>query len=282
MLRNVVGIVSGGASGLGAASVAHIIRHGGRAIVADLPHQKDTYLRLAAECTAEAALRSHSDRDDKGNKPVIAFSPVNVTDENQISAALDLAEQEFGQPISACINCAGVASAKRLLFKDKNIRDGNKVRVMPLEDFTKVLEVNALGSFNVARLAAQRMVERKPDADGLRGCIINTSSIAAFEGQTGQVAYSASKGAIVGMTLPLARDLANYGIRVMTIAPGVFATPLLDDLPDSVQGKLGKMVPCPNRLGSPDEYGKLVISILTNPMLNGEIIRLDGALRLPA
>ena len=141
--------------------------------------------------------------------------------------------------------------------------------------------MNALGTFNLARLAAERMASRDPDAEGLRGCIVNTASIAAFEGQTGQVAYAASKGAVVGMTLPLARDLAVHGIRVMTVAPGLFKTPLLDGLPDSVQNELGNMVPCPNRLGYPDEFGKLIVSILTNPMLNGEVIRLDGALRMP-
>jgi len=167
--------------------------------------------------------------------------------------------------------------AKKTLAKKK---DGSIV-VHPLIDFQNVLEVNTLGTFNVARLSAERMAHREVDEHGMRGCIINTASVAAYDGQRGQVAYSASKGAIVGMTLPMARELAAFGIRVMTIAPGLFATPLLNKLPDSVRDDLGKMVPNPSRLGKPEEFGDLVSSILTNPMLNGEVIRLDGALRMP-
>lgn len=156
------------------------------------------------------------------------------------------------------------------------------MKVHSLEEFRQALEVNAIGTFNVSRLSAERMATRKPDVEGLRGCIINTSSIAAFEGQRGQVAYAASKGAITSMCLPLARDLAPYGIRVCTIAPGIFKTPLLDGLTKKAQVELGKMVPCPNRLGHPDEFGRLVVGIIVNPMLNGEVIRLDGALRMQA
>jgi len=150
-----------------------------------------------------------------------------------------------------------------------------------LGEFSKTLQINTVGTFNLSRLAAARMATRDPDENGVRGCIIHTASIAAYDGQIGQVAYSASKGAIVGMTLPMARDLAPSGIRVMTIAPGLFQTPLLDGLPDAVKMELGQMVPLPSRLGDPHEYGKLVESIVMNPMLNGEVIRLDGALRMP-
>jgi len=279
MLRHVVGIVSGGASGLGAATVAHIIRHGGKALVADLEKQYDIYCRLAAEASADAAKAEHHNlkKHHQSNAPVIAFASVDVTDEEQIAKALDVVEETFGEPVNACINCAGMASAKRTLADKDGV-----LHVMKEDDFTRSLRINAVGTFNMARLSAQRMAKRKPDGEGLRGCIINTASIAAFEGQIGQVAYAASKGAVVGMTLPLARDLASFGIRVMTIAPGIFKTPLLDDLPEDVQKHLGSMVPCPNRMGYPDEYARLVTSILTNPMLNGEIIRLDGALRMPA
>jgi len=268
MLRHTLAIVSGGASGLGAATVSHIIRHGGKAMVADLPQQYDTYLRLAAGATADASKVKGSDP----KKKVIGFTPVDVCDEVEVTEALDQVERIFGEPVNACINCAGVGSAKRVLSKGK---------AMGLDPFVNVMNVNCIGTFNVNRLAAERMAKRKPDGEGVRGCIINTASIAAFDGQIGQVAYAASKGAIVGMTLPLARDLASYGIRVMAIAPGIFKTPLLSDLPESVQDKLGEMVLCPQRLGVPDEYAKLVVAILTNPYLNGDVIRLDGALRMP-
>jgi len=268
MLRHVVGIVSGGASGLGAATVSHIIRHGGKAMVADLPKQYDTYLRLAAGASADASKLKGSDP----KKKLIAYTPVDVLDEFEISEALDSVERVFGEAVNVCVNCAGVGSAKRVLSKGK---------AMGLQSFVDVLEVNAIGTFNMNRLSAERMAKRKPDGEGVRGCIINTASIAAYEGQIGQVAYAASKGAVIAMTLPLARDLASYGIRVMAIAPGLFKTPLLSELPESVQDQLGEMVLCPSRLGVPDEYAKLVVSILTNPYLNGEVIRLDGALRMP-
>lgn len=150
-----------------------------------------------------------------------------------------------------------------------------------LEEYAKAMTVNAIGSFNLARLAADRMARRSADGDGLRGCIVNTASVAAYDGQIGQVAYASSKGAVVGMTLPMARDLAGLGIRVMTIAPGLFRTPLLAGLPGKVHEQLVQNVPCPSRLGDPLEYAKLVGSILQNPYLNGEVIRLDGALRMP-
>jgi len=270
MLRNVVSIVSGGASGLGAATVDHIIRHGGKAMVADLPKQFDYYLRIAAEATAIAPKKKEKE------ECVIGFSPVNILEEDTIKEALDLCEEKFGEPINVCINCAGINDAKRTLFRDEETEE---IKVIPLEDFSKILNVNALGTFNMSRLAAQRMTKRPKDADGLRGCIINTASIAAEEGQKGQISYSASKGAIVSMTLPLSRDLASYGIRVMAISPGIMKSPLLDNMPKDLLSNLHGI--CPKRMGYPDEYAKLVTSILTNPYLNGTVIRLDGAFRLP-
>ena len=208
-LSNVVGIVAGGASGLGAATAACMVRLGARVVVADLPHQRDAFSRLAAVACADAAKAATDDR------PVIAFAETDVTNEDQVKAALDMAESCFGESVNAAINCAGIAVARKTLSKKKGSLE---LRPHPLEEFAKSLHVNAVGSFNVARLAAERMAGRDPDGkDGLRGCIVNTASIAAYDGQVGQVAYAASKGAIVGMTLPLARDLAPYGIRVMTI-----------------------------------------------------------------
>lgn len=309
MLRHVVGIVSGGASGLGAATASHIVRHGGRVVVADLPHKRDSFLRLASVTCADAALINDehhggavtcvetatggSRKKSMPTGPVMAFAETDVTDEEQVGNALDMAEEKFGEPVNAAISCAGIAVAIKTLSSSKKLPNDDdendpytqkktKIRtVHPLIDFSNALQINAVGTFNLARLSAERMATRDPDMEGLRGCIVNTASIAAFEGQKGQVAYAASKGAIVGMTLPLARDLAPHGIRVMTVAPGIFKTPILDGLPESVQLELGKMVPCPSRLGDPDEFARLVVSILTNPMLNGEVIRLDGALRMP-
>ena len=181
------------------------------------------------------------------------------------------------------MNCAGIAPAQKILKQLPSMDPTGtcSFRVHSLDDFKRCLEVNTVGTFNVIRLAAERMSKRKADTQGLRGCIINTASIAAFDGQIGQVSYAASKSAIVGMTLPLARELAPLGIRVMTIAPGLFNTPLLESLPESVRLDLAKSVPCPSRLGNPDEFANLVVSILTNSMLNGTVIRLDGALRMP-
>lgn len=290
MLRNVVAIVSGGSSGLGAATTSYIVRHGGRVVVADLPSSRDNFLRLAASSCAE--VHQHHNiigRDDRCNDkkrwpeaPLMVFAETDVRSEVDVKHALDLAEDKFNEPVNVIVNCAGICPARRTISsKISTDKETEVFRTHSLDEFNDALQINTLGTFNLARLAAERMVLREPDIDGLRGCIINTSSIAAFEGQTGQVAYAASKGAIVGMTLPLARDLAKYGIRVMTIAPGLFKTPLLDGLPKTVQVELSKMAPCPNRLGDPDEFGRMVGSILTNPMLNGEVIRLDGALRMP-
>lgn len=195
---------------------------------------------------------------------------VDITDEKAVAAAMDQAVERWGK-VNVAVNCAGIAIAQRTLSK-KGPHD--------LAAFSKVLNVNTVGTFNVIRLAAARMALNTPDEDNIRGVIINTASIAAFDGQIGQAAYAASKGAVVGMTLPIARDLSSFGIRVNTIAPGLFLTPMLEGLPEQVRNDLGQTVPLPKRLGKPAEYAKLVQSIIENSMLNGETIRLDGALRM--
>lgn len=260
---------------MGAATTACLVRLGARIVVADLPSQKDAFLRLAAKEGTEAAKRPSI----RPHEPYLSFVETDVTDADQVRRALDNAEEHFGEPINTAINCAGIAVARKTASVNK--KDTGIINIHPYEEFTKVMRVNVDGSFNVARLAAERMIQRERGEDGLRGCIINTASIAAYDGQIGQVAYATSKGAIASMTLPMARDLSTEGIRVMTIAPGLFETPLLDGLPEPVKAELGATVPCPSRLGKPEEFGQLVVSILTNHMLNGEVIRLDGALRMP-
>lgn len=296
MLRSVVAIVSGGASGLGAATANAIVRRGGRVLVADLPESSDHFHRLAAATCAEVhhvgplaegvdcdyspheSVRKIQKRRGMHEGALMAFSEVDVRNEIDILNALDKTETTFGEPVNVIVNCAGIAPKVKTISSP--VDDVTKIKVHSLEEFRQTLEINTIGTFNLARLSAERMAKRKPDAEGLRGCIINTASISAYEGQRGEVAYAASKGAITSMCLPLARDLAPYGIRVCTIAPGLFKTPLLDGLTKKAQDELAKLVPCPNRLGHPDEFGRLVVGIISNPMLNGEVIRLDGALRL--
>jgi NAD(P)-dependent dehydrogenase (short-subunit alcohol dehydrogenase family) len=190
-----------------------------------------------------------------------------------VSGALAKAESAFGGRVNVVVNCAGIAPPARVL---------GKKGPHSLELFAKVLTVNAVGTFNVTRLAAERMSGLEAGEDGERGVVINTASIAAFEGQVGQAAYAASKGAVAAMTLPIARELARLGIRVVTLAPGVFLTPMVEGLPPKVQGELGAQVPFPSRLGRPDEYAALVEHVITNRFINGEVIRIDGALRMPA
>jgi 3-hydroxyacyl-CoA dehydrogenase / 3-hydroxy-2-methylbutyryl-CoA dehydrogenase len=228
MLRNVCAIVSGGSSGLGAAAAAHIVRNGGKVVVADLPASKENFWNMATTLakiddsskvyTADAP---QSDGSSSFSSSVLAFSETDVTNAEQVADALDMAERAFGQPVNAAISCAGIGVAKKTLSKAREPKQGQRLfQAHPQDLFSKALEVNVVGTFNVARLAAERMASREPEVgskDPLRGCIINTASIAAYEGQIGQVAYAASKGAIVGMTLPMARDLASHGIRVMTI-----------------------------------------------------------------
>src|SRR5262249_9577874 len=199
------------------------------------------------------------------------FLAADVTNEEELRDALDAAIAAFGS-LRGLVNCAGIGSASRTVGKD-----GEPFR---LDVFRRTIEVNLIGTFNAIRLAAARMIGNEPDRGGERGAIVNTASIAAFEGQIGQAAYSASKGGVVGMTLPIARDLARHAIRVCTIAPGLFKTPLLAGLPEPALEALGRSIPFPSRLGEPAEYALLACHILENPMLNGETIRLDGALRM--
>lgn len=253
MLKGVVALVTGGASGLGKATVERIVRQGGRVVLCDLP-------------SSQGAQVASSMADN------VVFAPTDVTSEKDVVNALAMAKEKFGK-LDVTVNCAGIGVA----FKTYNF---NKDLPHKLEDFTKVLMVNTVGSFNVIRLSVGLMGKNTPNEDGQRGVVINTASVAAYDGQMGQAAYSASKGAIVGMTLPIARDLSSQGIRVCTIAPGLFKTPLLESLPEKVQAFLAKTVPFPQRLGKPDEYAMMVESIILNPMMNGEVVRLDGAIRM--
>ena len=246
-IKDAVAVVTGGASGLGLATTKRLLDRGASVVVIDL--------------RGEDAVKELGDRAQ--------FVETNVTDPDAVAAALDAAEK-IG-PLRINVNCAGIGNAAKTLSKEGPF---------PLDAFKKVVEVNLIGTFNVLRLSAERIAKNEP-IDGERGVIINTASVAAFEGQIGQAAYSASKGGVVGMTLPIARDLAGFGIRVMTIAPGLLLTPMMMQLPQAAQDALGKMTPFPSRLGKPEEYALLVESIINNPMLNGETIRLDGAVRLP-
>jgi NAD(P)-dependent dehydrogenase (short-subunit alcohol dehydrogenase family) len=250
-LKNVIALVTGGASGLGEATVRRLVAGGARAVIADLNEEKGN--ALAAELEESAV-----------------FVKTDVSSEGEVQAAVNLALEHFGG-LNVLVNCAGVGMAMKTLGKEG---------VHPLNVFEWVIKVNLIGSFNCIRLAAAAMQKNEPSADGERGVIINTASVAAYDGQVGQAAYSASKGGIVGMTLPIARDLAREGIRVMTIAPGLFDTPLLAALPEAARISLGQQVPFPSRLGNPSEYGQLAAHIVENVMLNGEVIRLDGALRM--
>lgn len=250
-IQNVVAVVTGGASGLGEATVKRLVEQGGKAVIFDLAEEKGQ--RLAEEL-----------------REAVIYEKVDVTDGASVQSALEKTIDHFGK-VNVLVNCAGIAIAKKTIGK-KGPHD--------LESFSKVIQVNLIGTFNTIRLVSEKMAINEPNAHGERGVIINTASIAAFEGQIGQAAYSASKGGVVGMTLPIARDLASLGIRVMTIAPGLFETPLFASLPEQAREALGKMTPFPSRLGQPREYAQLVHSIIENPMLNGEVIRLDGAIRM--
>jgi len=244
-------IVTGGASGLGAATVRRLVAGGGEVVIADL--NEDLGRALAAELGESAV-----------------FCKLNITSENDCLAAVELAKEEFGA-LHGVINCAGIATGEKVVGKDKP---------HGLESFARTIQINLIGSFNMLRLAANAMSKQAPNAGGERGVIINTASVAAFDGQIGQAAYAASKAAVVGMTLPIARELARHGIRVMTIAPGIFETAMMAGLGPDIRASLEATVPFPSRLGQPDEYAHLVQAILENPMLNGEVIRLDGALRM--
>jgi 3-hydroxyacyl-CoA dehydrogenase / 3-hydroxy-2-methylbutyryl-CoA dehydrogenase len=246
-----VALVTGGASGLGEATVRRFAGGGGKVMILDRPGSAGE--ALASELGAG-----------------VAFTPADVTDEAQVEAAVAAAADRFGA-LHVAVNCAGVGVAMRTIT-----REGPH----PLDLFAKVLQVNLVGTFNVIRLAAARMAKNTPNAEGERGVIVNTASVAAYDGQIGQAAYSASKGGVVGMTLPIARDLAGVGIRVLTIAPGTFDTPMLAMAPEPLRQALAAQIPFPSRLGRPSEYAALVRHILENVMLNGETIRLDGAIRM--
>ncbi|MEU2039059.1 3-hydroxyacyl-CoA dehydrogenase [Nocardia niwae] len=248
-ISNSVAAVTGGASGLGLATVRELHGKGAKVVIIDLPSS-----------SGEAVAKELGDG--------VVFAAADVTNEEQVTAALDAA-QELGD-LRIAVNCAGIGNA---------IKTVGKSGAFPLADFTKVINVNLIGTFNVIRLAAERIAKTDPVGEE-RGVIINTASVAAFDGQIGQAAYSASKGGIVGLTLPVARDLAAIKIRVVTIAPGLFHTPLFATLPDEAIASLGAQVPHPSRLGDPTEYGALARHIVENPMLNGETIRLDGAIRM--
>jgi NAD(P)-dependent dehydrogenase (short-subunit alcohol dehydrogenase family) len=249
-IKNNVFIVTGGASGLGGATTAMLARSGGKVIIADV--QADKGEALARDLGSDAR-----------------FIKCDVTSEADGQAVV-AAATALGT-LRGLVNCAGVAIGEKTVG-----RDGPHT----LASFSRVIGINLIGSFNMIRLAAAAMSTQEPTAEGERGVLINTASVAAFDGQIGQVAYSASKGGIVAMTLPIARDLSRSGIRCVTIAPGIFETPMLLGMPQEVQDSLGKQVPFPSRLGKPAEYANLVAAILGNVMLNGETIRLDGAIRL--
>lgn len=244
-------LVSGGASGLGEATVRHLAARGARVVIMDLDDERGS--AIAAEIGSG-----------------VAFRPTDITSATDVTAAIDFALQRF-QRINIVINCAGIAPGAKMASKNGP---------HDLDLFKKTLEVNVVGPFNVMRLAVAKMIENEPNDEDGRGVMINTASIAAFDGQVGQTAYAASKAALVGMTLPLARELADVGIRICTIAPGLYRTPMMAGLAQNIQEALGKMVPFPSRLGKPEEFALLVQQIIENPMLNGETIRLDGALRL--
>jgi len=244
-----VALVTGGGSGLGLATAKALSGIGAKVVIADLPSSR-----------GEAAAGAMGSQ--------VVFAPTDVTDEGDVQSAVEVAAGLGGLHI--VVNCAGVATPGRVL---------SRKGPLPLAQFTTVVTINLIGTFNVIRLAAELMV-RADVVDGERGVIVNTASVAAFDGQIGQAAYSASKGGVAGMTLPLARDLADKQIRVCTIAPGTFETPMLAGLPEEARKSLGAQVPHPNRLGRPSEYAALVGHIVANPMLNGEVIRLDGALRM--
>ncbi|ABG04696.1 short-chain dehydrogenase/reductase SDR [Rubrobacter xylanophilus DSM 9941] len=250
-LENRTFLITGGASGLGAATARLFAQNGAGVVVADVN-----------EAAGEETAAGIGER--------ARFVRTDVTDEGSVRKAVDAALQSFGA-LHGLINCAGIGPARKVL---------GKKGIHPLEDFVRAVQVNLVGTFNAIRLAAAAMAGNEPTEGGERGVIVNTASVAAFEGQIGQAAYSASKGGVVSMTLPIARELAEHGIRVATIAPGIFQTPMLAALPEGVRESLGEQVPFPRRLGRPEEYAALARHIVENEMLNGEVIRLDGAIRM--
>ncbi len=252
-LKEVVALVTGGASGLGEASIVALTGKGAKAAIVDVDVEKGE--KLAANIGANAI-----------------FAKADVTSEADVRQAIQKAIEAFGK-INAVINCAGVVNPGKLI--------GRK-GPLSLEAFNKVLQINLVGTLNIIRLAVEQMINNFPGEEGEKGVIINSASIAAFEGQIGQVAYSASKAGIVGMTLPIAREISDYGIRIVAVAPGIFDTPMMAGLPPAVKEDMAKTVPFPKRLGKPEEFAQMALHIIENKMLNGCCIRLDGALRMPS
>lgn len=251
-IHDIKAVITGGVSGLGLATARHFASLGGKVALLDVSEDK-----------AAAAL-------DELGQDQARFFQADVTNEAQIEEVLQAARDWMGG-INVAVNCAGILGAGRVLGREAP---------MPLKTFATTVMVNLVGSFNVAKAAASHMQHNEPNEDGERGVIINTASVAAFEGQIGQAAYSASKGGVVGMTLPMAREFTRFGIRVMTIAPGVFHTPMVDIMPEHVQEALGASIPFPKRLGKPSEFARLAEHIIANAYLNGTVLRLDGAVRL--
>ena len=256
-LQNSTALITGGASGLGEATARLFLSQGANVVILDL--NETSGKKLEQEFSGK-----------------LKFVKTDVSDEVDVKLAVNAAVELFGS-IQIVVNCAGIAIARKTIGKVDGIYGPHS-----LEAFEKTIRINLIGTFNVIRLAGFAMEKNDPNEEGERGVIINTASVAAFDGQIGQAAYSASKGGIVSMTLPIAREFAKAGIRVMTIAPGLFETPLLMDLPEEARISLGQQVPFPSRLGKPSEYALLAKSIVENPMLNGEVIRLDGAIRMGA
>jgi 3-hydroxyacyl-CoA dehydrogenase / 3-hydroxy-2-methylbutyryl-CoA dehydrogenase len=252
-IKDRVALVTGGASGLGEATVRYLLTKGAQAAILDFAEERGQM--VASELG-----------------PQVIFCKTDVTDEKSVQSAVDKTMSSFGA-IHFVVNCAGVATAGKILCKEGPL---------PIAQFNQVVQINLIGTMNVIRLAAAQMVKNIPNDDGEKGVMINTASIAAFEGQFGQAAYAASKAGVAGMTLPIAREFAGYGIRIMTIAPGIFWTPMLGGMPEKVKESLINMALFPKRLGQPVEFAMLATHIIENPMLNGEVIRLDGGLRMGA
>ncbi|MBF0121073.1 MAG: 3-hydroxyacyl-CoA dehydrogenase [Desulfobacterales bacterium] len=252
-IKNSIAIVAGGASGLGEATVCGLVKEGSKVAVLDFDEEKGKKLVLTLDDNA-------------------IFCKTDISDEVSVKDAIEKTITAFGA-IHIAVNCAGIAPPAKVLGKKGPIA---------ISDFNRVIQINLIGTMNIVRLAAEKMVYNKPNDDGEKGVIINTASIAAFEGQVGQAAYSASKAGVVGMTLPIAREFADIGIRVITIAPGLFDTPMLAGLPEKARASLIQTIPFPRRLAKPSEYAMLVKHIIENPVLNGETIRLDSAIRMGA